>query len=406
MFLLISTAIVIAVSTADLFLSPHKNEWSVKRTSPRETERYQGEQLSITVTNHSAFSMHVRFVDDLPRSFQPSYPNNIFIPKQRAATIEYQVWPQVRGKYSINYLYIRYTSMIGLWEKQVTISQPDTIKVIPNLSETKRYLASAQTYLLHEGLKIRKMKSGTGEFSKVRNYVVGDDPRKINWRQSAKFQEIMTNEFEPEHGKHITICIDCGRMMGVELEEGNRLEKSVEAAITLAAAALDNGDYVAVVVFSKEIQAVAPAGKGLQHLDTILQTIYAVQVDAQESNYPLAIQYAQTLQQKRSMIVLFSDVATFVHEDHHLFYMKQLRKRHLFLMLGIEDRLLQKTISQTPETTAIAMRKSIAQKQYLYQKQVMTKWEKHGLPMLEAPADQLAVTAVSHYIQTLNRGLL
>lgn len=41
----------------------------------------------------------------------------------------------------------------------------------------------------------------------------------INWRQTAKLQEVMTNEYEPEHGKYITILIDCGRMMGAELKK-------------------------------------------------------------------------------------------------------------------------------------------------------------------------------------------
>lgn len=60
-------------------------------------------------------------------------------------------------------------------------------------------------FLMYEGAKVRKYKSGFGEFAKIRNYVVGDDPRKINWRQTAKLQEVMTNEYEPEHGKYITI---------------------------------------------------------------------------------------------------------------------------------------------------------------------------------------------------------
>ncbi|RKJ08673.1 DUF58 domain-containing protein, partial [Butyricicoccus sp. 1XD8-22] len=90
---------------------------------------------------------------------------------------------------------------------------------------------------LHEGMKIRKFQSGSGEFAQIRKYAAGDDPRMINWRQTAKLQEVMTNEYEPEHGKYITILIDCGRMMGAELKKGNRLERALEAAMTVTAAA-------------------------------------------------------------------------------------------------------------------------------------------------------------------------
>ncbi|GAE94973.1 cell division protein DivIC [Gracilibacillus boraciitolerans JCM 21714] len=379
----------------------------MERMLESEMERYQKETVSISIQNLTSDNYMVRLKDGIPETFQTIFPSSQPVASEHKTMITYDVFPQRRGKFLIDSLYLRFKSKLGLWERQITYNLPTEVKVIPNLSEAKRYLASAQNYLLHEGIKIRKMRSGgVGEFSKVRSYVVGDDPRKINWRQSAKLQEMMTNEYEPEHGKYVTILIDCGRMMGVELKEGNRLEKTIEAAITLATAALHNGDHIAVIAFSKEIKAVVPAGRGLEHLDIILQTIYAIQVDAQESNYALALQHAQSIQHKRSMMLLFSDVQTFVNEDHHLFYLKKLRKKHLFVMMGIEDQLLHQKIKMKPSNAILAMEKSVAQKQYLHQKQVMKKWEKHGLPMLEAPADRLAVTTVSHYIETLNRGML
>lgn len=379
---------------------------TIEREIPSELERYQEEMIYLHITNHLPDNYTVTVKDDLPLSFQSALPSEGMVKGEQKTIISYSIQPLKRGKFELEKIYTRFQSKWGLWARQITFTNKQQVKVIPNLAETKRYLQSAQNYLLHEGIKIRKMHSGTGEFSKIRSYVVGDDPRKINWRQSAKLQNLMTNEEEPEHGKHITIMIDCGRMMGVELKEANRLERAVEAAITLATAALQNGDHVSVICFSKEVKAFVPSGQGLEHMNTILQTIYSVEVDAQESNYQLAMQYVQSAQRKRSMIVLFSDVQTFINEDYHLFYMKEIRKKHLFVMLGIEDHLLRESIEMYPASRRTAMQKGIAQKQYLKQKQVMAKWEKHGLPMLEAPAERLAVTAISHYVETLNRGLL
>ncbi len=397
---------MVSLLIIDAFLLPKEEDIQVDRTIADEMERYDKQMVSIHIKNRTNDTFTVRLRDGIPASFQTIFPFNQSVSSGKTVAIQYEIFPQIRGKFMIDKLYLRLKTKMGLWEKQITYHLPQEVKVIPNLSETKKYLESAQNYLLHEGIKIRKMRSGVGEFSKVRSYVVGDDPRKINWRQSAKVQDMMTNEYEPEHGKNVTILLDCGRMMGVELEQGNRLEKSIEAAITLAVAALQNGDQVSVIAFSKDIKAVVPGGKGLEHLNTILQTIYDIEVDAQESNYALALQYAQSIQRKRSMIVLFSDVQTFANEDHQLFYMKKIRKKHLFVMLGIEDRLLQAQIKMKPDSTLSAMEKSVAQKQYINQIQVIKKWEKHGLPMLEAPVDRLAVTSVSHYIETLNRGML
>ncbi|WP_369690698.1 DUF58 domain-containing protein [Neobacillus fumarioli] len=248
-------------------------------------------------------------------------------------------------------------------------------------------------------MKIRKQRSGAGDFAKVRNYVVGDDPRKINWRQTAKLQEVMTNEFEPEHGKYITILIDCGRMMGAELTKGKRLEKALEAA-------LKKGDYVAVLAFSKDIKIYVPPAKGMAHLQTILKSIYHLKVDAVESNYAAVLQYLEMVQKKRSLLLLFSDVRTFLHEENALVYLKKLRKRHLFFMIGVEDQTLLKRISLMPNDVKNTMVKSIAEQQMLIKKREKAKWESQGLQMIEAPEEKLAVTAVSHYIEIMNQNLL
>lgn len=405
-FIIVATVLAVCLTCLDIFLLPKKEYLTIEREILAELERYQEEIIYLHITNHLPDNYTVTIKDDLPLAFQSALPVEGKIKGKQKTVIAYSIQPLKRGKFNVEKIYTRFQSKLGLWARQITFSEVQQVKVIPNLTETKRYLESAQNYLLHEGIKIRKMRSGTGEFSKVRSYVIGDDPRKINWRQSAKLQDLMTNEYEPEHGKHITILIDCGRIMGVELKEANRLERSVEAAITLATAALQNGDHVSIICFSKEIKAFVPPGQGLEHMDTILQTIYSIEVDAHESNYQYALQYAQSTQRKRSMMVLFSDVQTFINEDYHLFYMKEIRKKHLFVMIGIEDHLLREKIGMYPASARAAMQKSIAQKQYLKQKQVMAKWEKHGLPMLEAPAERLAVTAISHYVDTLNRGLL
>lgn len=362
--------------------------------------------VQIVVENPTEHDMQVEIKDGIPQSFSRPFPFTGMVAKNTRKQFTYYTTAPVRAEYHVTKLHLRYQSRFGLWQKQMAFEEKDTIKVIPDMTETKQYLENAQKFLIHEGVTIRKQKSGVGEFSKIRSYVVGDDPRKINWRQTAKLQEVMTNEYEPEHGKYITILIDCGRMMGAELKKGNRLERSLEAALTVAAAALQKGDYVAVLAFSKNVKAYIPPAKGLPHLQTILKTIYNVQVDAAESNYAEVFQYLQLIQKKRSLILLFSDVKTFLHEESALIYLKRVRQRHLFFMIGVEDEILGKRAGAPVTSLEETMIKGGAQQQLLTKKREKAKWEKQGLLMMEAREERLATTAVSHYIDTMNRGLL
>ncbi|WML31307.1 DUF58 domain-containing protein [Neobacillus sp. OS1-32] len=405
-YVLTINIVVFLVSLADLFFSPKKSQLKFNRIVPEEMERGLSYAVTIKVDNSSAYTVSYRFIDSLPQSFVRPFPVRGTIAKDSLVKIDYDTTAADRGKYEVNKLYFRYRSLFGLWEKQTTVELPQTVKVIPDLTETRQYLENAQKFLLYEGLKIRKQLSGVGEFAKIRSYVVGDDPRKINWRQTAKLREVMTNEYEPEHGKFITILIDCGRMMGAELKKGNRLEKAMEAAMTVAAAALQKGDYVSVIAFSKEIKVFVPAAKGMAHLQTILQAIYHVQVDAAESNYAAVFQYLEMVQKKRSLLLLFSDVRTFLYEESALVYLKRLRSRHLFFLIGVEDQTLVKHSKAPPTDIQAAMVKSIAQQQLLFKKREKNKWERQGLQMIEAPEEKLAVTAVSHYIEMMNQNLL
>ncbi|APH06953.1 hypothetical protein A9C19_04190 [Bacillus weihaiensis] len=402
----ILNGLLFLLSLGDLFLSPSKKQVQFKRTIPVEMERGISYHAAIHSNNNSTKRMLYHVVDGTPQSFDklPIISGNVG--EQASTVVHYDVTAKIRGKYEVNHLYVRYKSYIGLWEKQMKIEDRQEVKVIPDLTSMKGYLESAQQFLLHDGLKVRKHKTGSGEFTKIRSFVVGDDPRKINWRQTAKLQEVMTNEFEPEHGKYITILLDCGRMMGAELSNSNRLEKTLEAALTVAAAALQKGDYVSVLAFSKEVKVYVPPAKGMAHIQTILQAIYQVEVDASESNYAAVLAYLQTVQKKRSFLILFSDIYTFLHEESALVYLKRLRKRHLFLMLGIEDESLQKESRNESISIKKAMMKSIAQQQILMKRTEKIRWEKQGLHMVEAKEESLAGTAVSYYITMLNQGVL
>ncbi|HET7629425.1 MAG TPA: DUF58 domain-containing protein [Bacillales bacterium] len=399
-------AVFFGVSFADLFLSPKKNQFLFKRTMPERMERGFVYSIQLSVSNDSSHACELRFLDGLPQSFETHFPMTAVVRKRTTAVVSYETKAPVRGKYVIEKLYVRYKGFLGLWEKQTTAELFNEVKVIPDLTETKQYLADPQRFLTEEGVSIRKRKKGEGEFSLVRTYVVGDDPRKINWRQTAKKHEIMMNEFEPEHGKQLTVMIDCGRMMGAELEKGNRLEKALEAAMTISAAALKNGDAVSVLAFSKDIKRYVPPAKGVDHLQKILEAIYDLEVDEAESNYPAVLHYVQTHQKKRSLLLLFSDVSTFLHEESGLLYLKRLRRRHLFVLVGIEDETLAAMTKLYPENVWKSMVKSIAQQQRQLIKKRKTNWQKQGLIMAEAKEEGLAAAAVSHYVHIMNQGLL
>ncbi len=398
--------ILLLASIVDLWFLFRRNQFACTRIIAAEIERGQPFRVVLQIANQSASTISFRLIDSLPSSFSDPFPLQAEIPGGQTLQLPYDSQASVRGDYVIDKVYFRYQSGLALWQKQVVFPLETKVRVIPDMSQVRGYLAAAQKQLLAEGLKVKHNRIGSGEFAQIQAYVPGDDPRKINWRQTAKLLELMTNVYEPEHGKYVTLLIDCGRTMGVELSQGNRLEHAVEAALTVAAVALQQGDYVSVLAFSNEIKAYIPPGKRLTHLRTILHGIYNLQVDSAESDYARAFLHLETVQKRQGFILLFSDLDPFLFEEAPPFYLQRVSRKYHFLLLGIADPMTSKWVKTEPADTRLAMIKSTSQREVLYKKQCIRRWGRMSIQLLEVPEEQLAAEAVSHYIDIINRGIL
>lgn len=408
LFFVAINVVVILLSLLDLFMLPKAREINCERKMPEKAERGASFQVELTLSmvQEGRFPLYFKVIDSLPDSFLRPFPLFGKMKEGKPLTLTYISMGSVRGNYQVDKVYIRFGSTLGLWEKQTYFHFPQQIRVIPDLSGVKGYLSSTPDMLLLQGVKPRKFQTGFGEFSLIRNYAVGDDPRKINWRATARRAEIMTNMYEPEHGKQVTLLLDCGRTMGVELRKTNRLEKSMEALLTVAALALKQGDYVSVMVFSNDIHAYVPPGQGLSHLQRIVEEVYAIQARPVESNFAKAFQYLESIQKRRSLIMLFSDLDHFLLEDTLLPVLHPIRKRHFFLLIGIEDPMVRNWIAKDITDTTSAMVKTMAEGQLLKRKKQVEKWRQYGLQAIEAREENLVSIAVERYFEVINRGVL
>jgi uncharacterized protein (DUF58 family) len=399
-------SMLILTSLVELWYLPRRNQFSCTRLIAAEIERGQPFEAALQLTNNSGSTTFFRLIDNLPESFANPFPLQGEINGGQTLEIPYPSQASVRGDYLLDKVYFRYQSSFRLWEKQMVFPVKTEVRVIPDMSQVRGYLATAQKYLLNQGVKVKHHRIGSGEFAQIRAYVPGDDPRKINWRQTAKLLEVMTNVYEPEHGKYITLLIDCGRTMGVELTEGNRLERAFEAALTVAAVALQQGDYVSVLAFSNQIKAYIPPGKTMSHLRTILQGIYNLQFDSVEADYAGAFLHLETVQKRQSLLLMFSDLDPFIFAGTPPFYLQRMSRKNHFLLLGISNPMTTKWLKIEPVDTRLAMIKSTAQREVLYKNHSIRRLGKMNIQMLEVPEEQLATEAVSHYIEIINRGIL
>ena len=403
---------VLAVFSAlDLLTLPPLSALSAEREAPDQVDL--GRPFPVKVTVRIAgdrLPRGWRIEDDLPATFvpEPSYlPTSSAVAGGTAAiTVPYAVRPKERGRYTLSTVFVRLLGSYGLWQRQAHLPCEQDIRVLPDLSGVRGMLASMQRSLILDGKRVyRRSMTGT-DFQGIREYTPDDDSRAINWSATARTLSTKVNLYQPERGKIVTLLIDCGRLMGVELEGQTKLDRSLEAALTLAAVALQRGDQVAALTFSGRLTSYVPPGKGMAHLQTIIDAVYDVKSDAAESNYAQALSHIARVQKKRSLLVLFTDMENALFESELAPYLIRLRRSHPVLMLTLQDPVLDEWSRIKVERVKDAYVRSTAYKFMEDRRQFSAKMASLGIEALDVPANELALAAVNNYLEMKARDAL
>lgn len=395
-------AAVLILSIIDLSMLPPAKSIRVSRSIPERVEQRQSFAITLEVSKSSGMPVIVEAGDDLPAEF--SNPGKLTARLgTRTQIFSYETTGKVRGDFPLKYIYLRYSGKLGLWSRQLRIEEEGVIRVFPDLSGARGIMASMQQTLILDGQRIaRKDRSGM-EFHYIRDYSPDDDPRAINWTATARAGRTMTNIRQPERGKIVTIMVDCGRLMAVELDGRVKLDRTLEAAMSLAAVALKQGDQVSIMAFSGDVRVYVPPGRQMEHLQQLVSAVYALKCDADESNYAGALDYLLRVQRKRSMVVLFSDMDNDLFDDELAPYLVKLRRSHSIMVLSMEDPVVAGWSRTDPITLHYAFIRSAAQAARLERKRLVSRLGSRGITALDVPAQQLALAAVNEYLRLRSR---
>lgn len=153
-----------------------------------------------------------------------------------------------RGVYQIGPLVAIAGDPLGLSERETVVAEPFELLVHPRIELVSDRPLTRQFEDPPIRPPVSKPWPSGLEFYGMREYVPGDDLRRIVWRASARTGKIMVREAEQGITDHVTIILDTDR--GVHSKDGEGLSESFEtgvrAASSLAARHLRAGYEVKV----------------------------------------------------------------------------------------------------------------------------------------------------------------
>lgn len=392
----------------EVFLLYHERGIMARRTMAERFSNGDDNEVNIRVESIYSFPVRLEIIDEIPPIFQRrDLLFRLRLGMGEGKNVKYSLRPTERGVYSFGHVRVFVTSPIGLLLRRFTLGQPVEVKVYPSYLMLNQYELLAMSNNLTElGIKkIRRVGNNT-EFEQIKDYVAGDDFRRINWRATARTTRLMVNVYQDERSQQIYNIIDKGRVMQQAFRGMTYLDYAINASLVLSYVAIRKEDKAGIITFGDQLEDFVQASRRTGHMQKILETLYRQQTRFAESDYSSLVMGVSQHISKRSLLVLYTNFANKVSLERQLPYLVQLNRLHRLLVVFFEDDEIKAYIKTRPDSDEEYYRHVIAEKYVHEQRLIVSKLKRHGILSLLTTPENLSVDVINKYLELKARQMI
>jgi uncharacterized protein (DUF58 family) len=364
--------------------------------------------IYIHLENHYPFFLAIRVIDELPVQFQiRNHDIRTSLQNNTAKTITYQLRPVKRGEYSFGALSVFASTIFGFASRRYIFDQDKMVPVYPSYLQMRQFeLMAISNRLTELGIKkIRKIGQNR-EFEQVKEYVSGDDIRTVNWKATARRNNLMVNHYQDEKSQAVYSVIDKGRVMKMPFEGMSLLDYAINASLVISNIAIIKEDKAGIITFSNKVGTILPASKVHSHMRSILENLYNQKTGFKESNFDsLYIQIKRHVK-GRSLILLYTNFETLAALERQLPYLQRIAYNHVLVIIFFENTELKDLLEKPATNTEEIYLKTIAEKFAFEKKQIVKELTRHGIHAVLTTPKNLTVNTINKYLELKARGMI
>ena len=403
--------LAVALLLADWQMTPPPAAWELRRSHDERLSLAAWNRVAVTVRlRYGLRPLPVQLRDDTPPTFAISDEQRILtgeVTPRSSAIFVYYLRPPRRGDYAFGDLHLRWDSALGLLRRQAAFPAAGPVKVYPNLVDVKKYdLLLRKNWLWELGLRNTRLLGAGSEFERMREYQPDDEYRKINWKATARRGKPITMEYETERSQNLIALVDVGRLMRSPVGDVAKMDYAINAVLLLAYVATQKGDRVGVMTFADAVQSWLAPRTGKGQFQRMLELLYGVQGQPVESDYAAAFGYLAGRQNRRSLVLLFSDLTGSVAADALVAGMLRLRRTHLPLLVTMRDPTVERMARQPVADGAALYQRTVAETLLREREVRLEQLHRYGVLTLDVPADELSVALIDKYLEIKARMLI
>ena len=391
-----------------LLLFATNQRFEAQRTTPEKFSNGDENTVTVKLESGYGFATGLRIIDEIPVQFQLRN-FNIYRKLKAGGNIafQYSLRPTERGEYHFGKLNVYVSSPLRLVSRRFAFGDGQMVPTYPSYVQLRKYDLIAFSNKIHQyGLKkIRKL-GHTMEFEQIKEYVSGDDIRTINWKATAKKNQLMVNQFQDERSQNVYMAIDKGRVMKMPFNGLSLLDYAINASLVLCNVILKKQDKAGIFSFSRQVENRVAAERRSSQMQRILEALYNVKTDFFESDYSRLYADIKKNITQRSLILLYTNFETLDGLNRQLPYLKGIARSHLLVVVFFENTELENLTQNKAKNVQEIYDKVIAEKFAFEKRLIVNELMKYGIYSVLTKPENLTVDSINKYLEIKARGIL
>jgi uncharacterized protein (DUF58 family) len=303
---------------------------------------------------------------------------------------------------------------LGLAGRQRSRRAPGQVRVLPPFLSRKHLPARLAKLREIDGL-LPTLNRGQGtEFDSLREYVVGDDVRSIDWRATARRSDVVVRTWRPERDRRVVIVLDTGRTsagrVGVDPTAAEpsgwpRLDWSMDAALLLAALASRAGDNVDFLAHDRVSQAGVFGAGRTELLARLVEAMASLQPALIESDSSAMVSAILRRTRRRALVVLLTDLNASALDEGLLPVLPQLSAKHRVIIAAVADPRIDRLATGRSDAAAV-YDAAAAEYSRNDRRAIASRLRRSGVEVIDAPPTEIAPALADTYLAMKAAGRL
>ncbi|MBI5856782.1 MAG: DUF58 domain-containing protein [Sphingobacteriales bacterium] len=403
--ILILLLLLMAVVVDAILVYSKKNGIGAERIVSERFSIGDPNKVFINLSNHYAFPVRISIIDEIPIQFQDrNWLKKAKLERASGFTLNYVLTPTSRGEYIFNDINIYVHAPLQLVKRRYTFPAKQIVKVYPSYVQMRRYQLLAVSNRLQEaGVKRIRKVGHSMEFEHIKEYVRGDDYRTINWKATARKDNLMVNNYTDERSQQIYCLINKGRVMKMPFNGLTLLDHAINASLVLSNVALVKQDKAGLITFEKNLDTFLQADKKPTQMSLVLESLYRQKTDFLEADFEKLFAVIRNRITNRSLLVLFTNFESVESLQREMPALQKIAHYHLLLVVFFENTELKSIVERKADSLENIYIRTIAEK-FAYEKRLMVKeLHKNGIPSILTTPENLTVNTVNKYLELKTR---